>query len=52
MRRPPPQPHTKGNASLDAATEATRRDGSPAGFLSGFGLDASGADTGEPRVVD
>lgn len=36
---------------MEADIEAMRRDGSPAGSLSGFGLDPSGADTGEPRVV-
>ncbi len=47
--------YTKGNASLgaamDADIEAMHKNGAIAGFLKSFGLDPSGADTGEPRVV-
>lgn len=47
---------TKGNASLGAAMEADimemHKNGAIAGFLQSFGLDPSGADTGEPRVVN
>ncbi len=47
--------YTKGNTSLaaaiDADIQALHTDGSIAGYLKSFGLDPSGADTGEPRVV-
>lgn len=47
--------YTKSNASLGASLDATiqemHKDGSIAKFLSSFGLDPSGAETGPPRVV-
>ncbi len=47
--------YTKSNASLgaalDADLQALHKDGSIAKFLSSFGLDPSGADTGPPRLV-
>lgn len=47
--------YTKGNASLGASMDATiqemHRNGAIAGFLTSFGLSPSGADTGEPRLV-
>lgn len=47
--------YTKANASLGAALDADimamHKDGAIAGFLSSFGLDPSGAETGPPRVV-
>ena len=49
-------PYTKANASLAAAMDADivamHKDGRIAGFLKSFGLDPSGADTGEPRLVN
>ena len=48
-------PYTKANASLgaamDADIEAMHKDGKIAGYLKSFGLDPSGADTGEPRLI-
>lgn len=48
--------YTKDNATLGAAIDANIQDmhksGALAGFLESFGLDPSGADTGEPRVVE
>jgi len=48
-------PYTKSNASLGAAMDADivamHKDGKIAGFLQSFGLDPSGADVGEPRLV-
>ena len=47
--------YTKSNASLGTALEADiiamHKDGSIAGFLKSFGLDPSGADVGEPRLI-
>ncbi len=47
--------YTKANASLgaamDADIQAMHKDGSIAADLKSFGLDPSGADVGEPRVV-
>ena len=47
--------YTKGNASLGAAMDADiqemHKNGAIAGFLQSFGLDPSGAEVGEPRVV-
>lgn len=47
--------YTKDNASLGSALDADiqemHKDGSIAKFLSSFGLDPSGAETGPPRVV-
>lgn len=48
--------YTKANASLGAAMDADivamHKDGSIAGYLKSFGLDPSGADVGEPRVIN
>jgi polar amino acid transport system substrate-binding protein len=48
-------PYTKTNASLgaamDADIEAMHKDGKIAGYLKSFGLDPSGADTGEARLI-
>ena len=48
-------PYTKRNASLgaamDADIEAMHKDGAIARFLTSFGLDPSGAETGAPRLV-
>jgi polar amino acid transport system substrate-binding protein len=48
-------PYTKANTSLGAAMDADivamHADGKIAGFLKSFGLDPSGADVGEPRLV-
>ncbi len=48
--------YTKGNVSLGAAMDADIQDlhknGAIAGYLKSFGLDPSGAETGEPRVVN
>ena len=48
-------PYTKANMSLGAAMDADimelHKNGAIAGYLKSFGLDPSGADTGEPRVV-
>lgn len=48
-------PYTKSNASLGAAMDADivamHKDGKIAGYLKSFGLDPSGADVGEPRLV-
>ena len=47
--------YTKGNtalgAALDTDIQAMHKDGSIGKYLASFGLDPSGADTGEPRVV-
>ena len=47
--------YTKANASLGAAMDADimemHKSGALAGYLKSFGLDPSGADVGEPRVV-
>ena len=47
--------YTKSNASLGAALDADlqelHKNGAIAGYLKSFGLDPSGADTGEPRVI-
>lgn len=49
-------PMPKGNQGLvdaiDADIEAMKEDGTIAGILENNGLDASAADTGEPRLVD
>ena len=48
--------YTKANTSLGAAMDADivamHKNGAIAGFLKSFGLDPSGADVGEPRVVN
>ncbi|WP_165491244.1 transporter substrate-binding domain-containing protein [Lichenihabitans psoromatis] len=48
--------YTKANTSLGAAIDADivamHKDGSIAGYLKAFGLDPSGADVGEPRVIN
>ncbi len=48
--------YTKGNTSLgeamDADIQAMHKDGAIAKYLSSFGLDPSGAETGPPRVVE
>jgi polar amino acid transport system substrate-binding protein len=48
--------YTKSNTSLGAAMDADiqelHKNGAIAGYLKSFGLDPSGADTGEPRVVN
>ena len=48
-------PYTKTNTSLgaamDADIEAMHKDGKIAGYLKSFGLDPSGADTGEARLI-
>lgn len=48
-------PYTKSNTSLGAALDADieemHKNGKIAGFLTSFGLDPSGANTGAPRVV-
>jgi polar amino acid transport system substrate-binding protein len=48
-------PYTKANASLGAAMDADimamHTDGKIAGFLTSYGLSASGADVGPPRLV-
>jgi polar amino acid transport system substrate-binding protein len=48
-------PYTKTNASLgaamDADIEAMHKDGKIAGYLQSFGLDPSGANTGEARLI-
>ena len=38
-------------AAMDADIEAMHKDGKIAGYLKSFGLDPSGADTGEPRLI-
>ncbi len=49
-------PYTKSNTSLGAAMDADiegmHKDGKIAGFLKSFGLDPSGAETGEPRLIN